>query len=86
MTAIRAGDTDGNDATIADPNWISLLNTPAIPDDVSTHSVLGEASAEVLRRCLKTMMSLYNTSGVPFCWLNSVVFELLPGSHRERSR
>ena len=29
VTAIRAGDTDGNDATIADPNWSSLLNTPA---------------------------------------------------------
>src|SRR6201995_5299766 len=41
VTAIRAGDTDGNDATIADSNWSSLLNTPAIPDYTSTHMVLG---------------------------------------------
>ena len=39
VTAIRAGDTDGNDATVADPTWSSLLNTPAIPDYTSTHSM-----------------------------------------------
>ena len=32
VTAIRAGDTDGNDATVADPAWSTLLNTPAIPE------------------------------------------------------
>ena len=33
ITAIRAGDTDGNDATGADPNWIHLLGaTPNHPE------------------------------------------------------
>ena len=64
---MRAGDTDGNDATIADPNWSSLLNTPAHPDYTSGHSVLGGASAEVLRRFFRSdHIPFTNTSGVPF--------------------
>lgn len=70
VTAIRAGDTDGNDATVADPNWISLLNTPAHPDYVSTHSVLGGASSEVLRRFFgDDDIPFTITSGVPFAGL-----------------
>jgi hypothetical protein len=70
VTAIRAGDTDGNDATIADPNWSSLLNTPAIPDYTSTHSVAGGASAEVLRRFFDhDDVPFTTTSGVPFAGL-----------------
>jgi hypothetical protein len=70
VTAIRAGDTDRNDATIADPNWSSLLNTPAIPDYTSTHSVLGGASSEVLRRFFHNDdVSFMDTSGVPFAGL-----------------
>jgi membrane-associated phospholipid phosphatase len=67
VTAIRAGDTDGNDATIADPNWSSLLNTPAHPDYPSTHSVTGGASAELLRRVFGSDdIPFSTTSGVPF--------------------
>jgi hypothetical protein len=70
VTAIRAGDTDGNDATIADPNWSTLLNTPAIPDYTSTHSVAGGASAEVLRRFFDhDDVPFTTTSGVPFAGL-----------------
>jgi membrane-associated phospholipid phosphatase len=50
VTAIRAADTDGNDATTPDPAWESLLNTPALPDYPSTHSVCGGAAATVLAR------------------------------------
>jgi hypothetical protein len=32
ITAIRSGDTDGNDATIGAPTWESFLNTPPLPD------------------------------------------------------
>ena len=67
ITAIRAGDTDGNDATIADPAWESLLNTPSIPDYTSTHSVLGAAAAEVLSRFFGTDAFTFTaTSGAPF--------------------
>src|SRR4029077_16277765 len=64
---IRAGDTDGNDRTVADPNWSTYLNTPAIPDYTSTHSVLGGAASEVLRRFFHDdEIAFTTTSGVPF--------------------
>lgn len=70
VTAIRNGDTDGNDETIADRDWISLLNTPAIPDYTSTHCVLGGASAEMLRRFFSDDdVPFTTTSGVPFAGL-----------------
>jgi hypothetical protein len=70
VTAIRAGDTDGNDATVAEPKWSTLLNTPAIPDYTSTHSVLGGAASEVLRRFFRRDdVPFTTTSGVPFAGL-----------------
>jgi PAP2 superfamily len=70
VTAIRAGDTDGNDETVADQAWSTLLNTPAIPDYTSTHSVLGGAASEVLRRFFGTDdVAFTTTSGFPFAGL-----------------
>jgi hypothetical protein len=69
VTAIRAGGTDSNDATIADPAWSTLLNTPAVPDYTSTHSVLGGAASEVLRRFFRSDLPFTTTSGVPFAGL-----------------
>jgi hypothetical protein len=67
VTAIRAGDTDGNDATIADLNWSSFLNTPALPDYTSTHSILGGAASEVLRQFFGDDHVMFTTtSGPPF--------------------
>ncbi len=50
VTAIRNAQTDGNPGTSPDPNWLPLRPTPAIPDYPSTHSLLGGAAAEILRR------------------------------------
>ena len=70
VTAIRAGDLDGNPATVEDRAWDSLLNSPAIPDYPSTHSVLGAAAAEVLRRVLHDDNVAFTvTSGAPFAGL-----------------
>jgi hypothetical protein len=70
VTAIRAGEIDGNAATLGDPAWDSLLNSPAIPDYPSTHSVLGAASAEVLRRVFHNDRVPFTvTSGAPFAGL-----------------
>ncbi len=67
VTAIRAGDTDGNDATAGDPNWSSFLNTPPQPDYPSTHSVVAGAGAEVLRQFFGAdCIPFTATSGVPF--------------------
>lgn len=69
VTAIRAGDTDGNENTLVDPAWTPFLVTPAIPDYPSTHSVLGAAAAEVLARFFDEdddEISFTTTSGNPF--------------------
>jgi hypothetical protein len=67
VTAIRAGDADGNDHTVGDPLWETFLNTPAIPDYPSTHSVLGGAAAEVLVRFFHdAAIPFTTTSGPPF--------------------
>jgi hypothetical protein len=50
VTAIREADTDANPDTAQDPGWTPLRPTPASPEYPSTHSVLGAAAAEVLRR------------------------------------
>ena len=44
IDAIRRGDTDGNDATIADPTWTPLLKTPPFPTYTSGHSTFSGAA------------------------------------------
>jgi PAP2 superfamily len=67
VTAIRAGDTDRNRRTVADPGWSTLLNTPQIPDYTSTHSVLAGAVSEVMRRFFRSdSVSFTATSVAPF--------------------
>jgi hypothetical protein len=67
VTAIRAGDSDGNEATAGDVTWSSFLNTPPHPDYPSTHSVVAGAAAQVLRRFFGTdCIPFTATSGVPF--------------------
>ena len=67
VTAIRAGDTDGNPRTIADPDWTPFLVTPRMPDNSSGHSVAGAAVAEVLTRFFgNDNIHFTNTSGPPF--------------------
>jgi hypothetical protein len=67
VTAIRNGDTDGNDATVGDPTWESFLNTPPLPDYPSTHSVAGGAAAAVLARFFGSdKVSFIMTNGAPF--------------------
>jgi PAP2 superfamily len=48
VTAIRSGDTDGNDATAPDPSWSSRIVTPPFPDYTSGHSTFSGAAATVL--------------------------------------
>jgi hypothetical protein len=49
-TAIRAGDTDGNGRTDADPYWAPFIPTPCFPSYPSNHASGSGAGAEVLRR------------------------------------
>ncbi len=55
ITAIRAGDTDGNDATVGDPSWSPLLAaTPNHPEYPSAHSCITPAAGRVIARFLHT--------------------------------
>lgn len=46
--AIRRGDEDGNDATVADPTWTPLFTTPRHPEYPSGHTANSTAMATVL--------------------------------------
>ena len=55
ITAIRAGDTDGNPATVGDPVWSTLLAaTPNHPEYPSAHSCVTPAGGRVIARFLGT--------------------------------
>jgi hypothetical protein len=48
VTAIPLADTDGNDATEADPAWTPLRATPLHPEYPSGHSCVSNAAAKVM--------------------------------------
>jgi hypothetical protein len=53
ITAIPAGDTDGNDATVGDPGWLPLLPaTPNHPEYPSAHACITPAGGRVIARFL----------------------------------
>ncbi len=55
VTAVRAGDTDGNDGTMGDPTWSPVLPaTPNHPDYPSAHSCITPAAGIVMARFLGT--------------------------------
>lgn len=55
ITAIRAGDTDGNEATVGDAAWSPLLaGTPNHPEYPSAHSCITPAGGRVIARFLGT--------------------------------
>jgi hypothetical protein len=41
VTAIRAGDTDGNPETEADPTWLPFIVTPSHPEYPAAHTTVG---------------------------------------------
>jgi len=55
ITAIHAGDTDGNPNTVADPSWLPLLPaTPSHPEYPSAHSCATTATGLAIARFLGT--------------------------------
>jgi hypothetical protein len=57
ITAIRMADSDGNPATVADPNWLPLLPTPPYPDEPSGH--LGLSGS-----IIATLQSFFGTDSI----------------------
>lgn len=80
ITAIRLADTDGNAATIVDPNWTPLfssappLTTPAFPEHPSGHTCISGAVVETLK-------NFFGTDKVSF-----TMFSGLSGTTREFDR
>jgi hypothetical protein len=67
VTAIREAAEDGNDATVADPTWNSLQNTPPVSDYPSTQSIFSGAAAVVLASFLGSDQVAFTiSSGPPF--------------------
>jgi hypothetical protein len=65
ITAIHAGDTDGNDATVADPSWLPLLPaTPNHPEYPSAHSCVTPSAARAVARFLGTNQIDYTVPSV----------------------
>ena len=55
VTAIRAGDTDNNAATVGDPAWSPILpGTPNHPEYPSAHSCITPAGGQVIAKFLRT--------------------------------
>jgi len=59
ITAIRSGDTDGNDATTGDAAWTPLITTPPFPGYVSGHAAFSASASSVLQ-------SFFGTNDVSF--------------------
>lgn len=49
VTAIRAGDTDGNPATAPDANWLAQVTTPNHPEYPAAHGCFSGASTQTLK-------------------------------------
>lgn len=61
-TAIRAGDTDGNQATDPDPTWEPLCVTPPVTEYPSAHAIQSAAAAEMLIAALDTEAISFTTT------------------------
>jgi hypothetical protein len=63
ITAIRLGDTDGNDSTTGDPSWNLLAApTPPAPDYPSNHATNAGAVSEILKQYFNTDQISFSTT------------------------
>src|SRR5438445_11239995 len=65
VTAIRAGDSDGNPDTAPDSTWIGFIVTPNHPEYPAAHGCFSGASTE-------TLNDFFGTDDVGF-WIDSTV-------------
>ena len=71
VTAIRNGDTDGNNNTTQDAAWFPLANTPPHPEYPAAHGCVAGAVTEVMRREVGEKVAFTFNSTVP----NSIVHQ-----------
>jgi hypothetical protein len=61
-TAIREAASDGNPATVADPDWIPLRTTPPFPEYASAHATGCAAAYEVMAETFGDSTPFENSS------------------------
>ncbi|HXX11721.1 MAG TPA: vanadium-dependent haloperoxidase [Burkholderiales bacterium] len=77
ITAIRNGDTDGNDATVQDLDWEPLIDTPPHPEYPCAHCITSSAVATILNAevgadaIARVTMTSASASGVTRRWNNT---------------
>jgi hypothetical protein len=77
VTAIRAGDVDGNPATAPDPQWIGLIVTPNHPEYPAAHGCFSGAVTE-------TLETFFGSDRVCFAINSNVAGLLDPVRHYSR--
>jgi hypothetical protein len=66
VTAIPLADTDRNSDTVADPEWLPLINTPSHPEYPAGHPSLNGAAATVLLSHFRPLQTFtLTTAGQP---------------------
>jgi hypothetical protein len=68
FTAIRNADTDGNENTAADPDWVPEMLTPPWPEYPSAHAAVAAGGAEIVSHVFGTAnisFSMASTSALP---------------------
>jgi hypothetical protein len=74
ITAIRNGDKDDNDATMAEATWLPLIDTPMHPEYPCAHCITSSAVAAVLEASFGTddvapiSMSSAAAPGITHTW------------------
>lgn len=69
VTGIRAGDSDGNDMTVGDGAWTSLIFTPPHPSYGSAHAAVSTAAFTILADAFGDKGDFCVTSfGTSRCW------------------
>ncbi|HWS65196.1 MAG TPA: vanadium-dependent haloperoxidase [Steroidobacteraceae bacterium] len=64
-TAIHDADTDGNPATVADPNWVPLAVTPGHPEYPAAHGCVTAA-------IMDTLTAYFDTEEIPYIVTSTV--------------
>ena len=84
VTAIRAADTDGNDATEPDAGWVTLVPTPNHPEYPAAHGAVSTAYAEALRhffgtkKVTITLSSTFTGTTHTFNNTDQIIKEIIP--------
>jgi hypothetical protein len=83
ITAIRAGNTDGNPATIANPLWTPLLATPNHPEYPSAHGCFTASIAQALadffgtKKITITLTSTFTNTSRSFDSTDDLIREII---------